>query len=108
MKRRKLKTEGKGRPGLQEEIKAMNANFQRQARKDKESAINNMCKELEDEDKIGRTRNVYQKLKEITGHFTARIGSLKKKERKVLTKEEEMKQRWREYTENLYRRDSKL
>ena len=67
-----------------------------------------MCAELENENRKGRTRNLFKKVREITGKFTARAGGLKDKDGKVLTEEAEIKQRWKEYTEDLYKRDSKI
>ena len=87
------------------EIQKLNSMFQKQARVDKENYLSKICEELEDENKRVRTRELFAKVKEITGKFSPRIGNVFNKTGKQLSEQTEVKQRWREYTENLYGRD---
>src|SRR5271155_2310877 len=101
-KRRKLKCEGADRAKMQQ----TNSAFQKQARKDKANFITKTCIELECEGRAGRTRELFKKVKEITGKFTPRNAVLYDTNGKSLTEAKEIKSRWKEYTENLYKRDA--
>ena len=86
-------------------VRKLTTEFQRQVRKDKENYLNCECQELEENNKKGKTRDLFKKIREITGKFISKLGGLKNKKGKNLTEDSEIKQRWREYTEDLYKRD---
>ena len=92
----------KGSGASREEIQRLNAKFQRQARRDKEKYLNDMCIELEQQSSKGRTRDLFKTIKQITGKFTPRFSGLSNKEGKQLIEKEEITNRWKEYTEELY------
>ena len=82
----------------------MNAKFQRIARRDKKAFPNDQCKEIEENNRMGKTRDLLKK--EITkGTFHAKMGSIKDKNSMDLTEAEDIKKKWQEYTEELYRKD---
>ena len=83
----------------------MNAEFQRKARRDKEDFLSDQYKEIEKKNRIGNTRDLFKKIRDTEGTFHAKMGS--KKDRKVmdLTEAEDIKKRWQEYTEELYKND---
>jgi len=83
----------------------LNAEFQRKARRDKEDFLSDQCKEIEKKNRIGNTRDLFKKIRDTEGTFHAKMGS--KKDRKVmdLTEAEDIKKRWQEYTEELYKND---
>jgi len=85
------------------EKRQLNSNFQKQVRKDKEKFIRDMYKTLEEEGRAGRTRDMFKKVREITGIFKPRLGVLKKKGGTVLKEGPEVKKIWQEYTESLYK-----
>jgi exonuclease III len=99
--RRKMKARGDVQG-----MRRLNADFQRQARKDKETYLNKECMEIEENNKRGRTRDLFKKIRDITGKFTPRIGVMKNRDGKDLGEEFEIKKRWKEYTEELYMKDS--
>jgi len=103
MERRVAKKEGN-----RDRVKTLNKAFQRKAREDKENHLKEMCKEMEEEGKKGRTKELFAKIKEITKTAGPRMGSLKTKDGKIIGDEEEMKARWREYTEELYKEDERV
>jgi len=102
--RRKMKKLGKSK----EDIQVLNRRFQRQVRQDKEQYISEMCKDIENENNLGRTRDIFKKIKDITGKFTPRNGCLRSKDGKNLTEATEVKTKWKEYTEKLYKADEKV
>ena len=83
--------------------KALNAEFQRIARREKE-AFNEQCKEVEENNRMGKTRDPFKKIGDIKGLFQARMGMIKDRRGKDLTEAEEIKKRWQEYTEELYKK----
>ena len=83
--------------------KALNAEFQRIARREKE-AFNEQCKEVEENNRMGKTRDPFKKIGDIKGLFHARMGMIKERRGKDLTEAEEIKKRWQEYTEELHRK----
>ena len=91
-----------------DEVRKLNAEFQRQSRKDKEDYLNRACKEIEDENRKGKTRDLFKKIREVTGKFKPRIGGLKSKSGNDLSEEGTVKEGWRYYTENLYKRDDNM
>ena len=80
----------------------MNAEFQRTARRDKKAFFNEQCKEIEENNKMGKTINLFKKLSNIKGTFHARMGMIKDRNDKDLTEAEEINKKWQEYTEELY------
>ncbi|XP_062826487.1 uncharacterized protein LOC134296190 [Anolis carolinensis] len=86
----------------------LNAQFHRLARRDKELFLNKQCMEVEEDNRIGRTRDLFQKIRNIGCKFQAKMGMIKNKDGKDLTEAEEIKKRWREYTEDLYRKDNNI
>nr|XP_015209863.1 PREDICTED: craniofacial development protein 2-like [Lepisosteus oculatus] len=88
--------------GDRDEARRLNAEFQRAARKDKEAYWDQRCKQMEEDCRKGHTRNLFAPVKKIRTYFTARKGAIKDKNRKVLTGQQCIRSRWREYTEELY------
>ena len=82
----------------------MNAEFQRTARKDKKAFLSNQCKEIEENNRIERTRDLFKKIRDIKGTFHARMDTIKGRNCMDLTKAEDIKKSWQEYTE-LYKKD---
>ena len=99
--RREVKGKGKG-----ERYTQLNAEFQRIARKDK-AFLNEQCKEIGEINRRGKTRDIFKKIGDIKGtfHVHGRMGMIKDRNGKDLTEAEEMKKRWQEYTEKLYKKD---
>ena len=89
-------------------VRKLNAIFQRQARKDKEDYLNRACKEIEDENRNGKTRDLFKKIREITGKYKPRIGGIKSTSGNDLSEDGSVKQGWRHYAENLYKRDDNM
>ena len=86
----------------------INAEFQRMARRDKEKHINEQCKEIEENNKKGRTTDLFKKISEIKGKFQAKWNMIKGKHGNDLTAKEDIKKRWYEHTEELYKKDSSI
>ena len=82
----------------------MNAEFQRIAGKDKKAFLSDQCKEVEENNRMGKTRDIFKKIRDFKGNFYAKMGSIKDKNCINLTEAEDIKKRWQEYTE-LYKRD---
>ena len=80
-------------PGTEEEKKKMNAEFQRIARRDKKAFLSDQCKEIEENNRMGKTRALFKKIRDIKGTFHARIGMIKDRKGKDLTEAEEIKKR---------------
>ena len=91
--------------GDDKEYRRLNAAFQRIARQDKEESLKEKCREIEENNKMGRTRDLYREIKEITGSYSSRCGAMKLSTGKVVTEGKEVKEIWQQYTEELYRRD---
>jgi len=83
----------------------LNAEFQRIARRDKKAFISDQCKEIEENDRMGKTRDLFKKIRDTKGTFHAKMGSIKDRNVVDLTEAEDTKKRWQEYTEELYKRD---
>ena len=83
----------------------MNAEFQRIARRDKKAFFSDQCKEIEENNRMGKTRDFFKKFRDTKGTFHAKMGSIKDKNGMYLTETEDTKKRWREYTEELYKKD---
>ena len=82
----------------------MNAEFQRIPRRDKKAFLRDQCKEIE-ENRMGKTRDLFKKIRETKGTFHAKMGSVKDRNGTDLTEAEDIKKRWQEYTERLYKKD---
>ena len=81
----------------------MNAEFQRIARRDKKVFLCNQCKEIEENNRMGKTRDLFKKIRVIKGTFHAKMGSIKDRNGRDLIEAEDIKKRWQEYTEELYK-----
>ena len=82
----------------------MNAEFQRIAKKDKKAFLSDQCKEIEGNNRMGKTRDLFKKIRDTMGTFHAKMGSIKDRNCMDLTKAEDIKKRWQEYTEELYKK----
>ena len=98
-KRREVK--GKG----EERYIRLNAEFQRIARRDKKAFLSDQCKEIEENNRMGKTRDLFKKNRDTKGTFHANIGSIKDRNCMDQTEAEDIKKRWQEYTEELYKKD---
>ena len=83
----------------------LNAEFQRIARRDKKAFLSDQCKEIEENNRIGKTRELFKKIRDTNGIFHAKMGSIKDRNGMDLTEAEDIKKRWQEYTEELYKND---
>ena len=92
------------RKGERERYTQLNAEFQRIARKDKKAFFNERCREVEDNNRMGKITDLFKKSRDINGTFHARMGKIKDRNDKDLTEAEEIKKRWQEYTEELHRK----
>ena len=79
----------------------LNAEFQRIARRDKKAFLRDQCKEIEKNNRMGKTRDLFKKIRDTKGTFHAKIGSIKDRDGMDLTEAEDIKKRWQEYTEEL-------
>ena len=100
MKRREAKSKGE-----KERYKHLNAEFQRIARRDKKAFLRDQCKEIEEDSRMGKTRDLFMKIRDTKGTFHAKMVSIKDRNDMDLTEAEDIKKRWREYTEELYEKD---
>ena len=83
----------------------LNAEFQRKARRDKKAFISDQCKEIEENNRMGKTRDLFQKIRDTKRTFHANMGSIKDRNGMDLTEAEGIKKRWQEYTEELYKKE---
>ena len=100
MKRREVKSKGE-----KERYKHLNAEFQRITRSDKKAFFSDQCKEIEENNRMGKTRDLFKKIRDIKGTFHVKMGSIKDRNGRDLTEAEDIKKRWQEYTEELYKKD---
>ena len=100
VKRREAKSKGK-----KERYSHLNAEFQRIARRDKKAFLSDQCKEIEENNRMGKTRDLFKKIRDTKGTFHAKMGSIKDRNAMDLTEAEDIKKRWQEYTEELYKKD---
>ena len=100
LKRRKAKSKGE-----KERYKHLNAEFQRIARRDKKAFFRDQCQEIEENNRMGKTRDLFKKIRNAKGTFSAKMGSIKDRNGMDLTEAEDIKKRWQEYTEELYKKD---
>ena len=99
VKRREMKSKGEN-----ERYKHLNAEFQKIARRDKKAFLNNQCK-IEKNNRMGKTRDLFKKIRDTKGTFHAKMGTIKDRNGMDLTEAEDIKKRWQEYTEDLYKKD---
>ena len=100
MKRREGKSKGE-----KERYKHLNAEFQRIARRDKKAFLSDECKEVEENDRKGKTRDLFKKIRDIKGTFHAMMGTMKDINCMYLKQAEDIKKRWQDYIEELYEND---
>ena len=99
MKRREAKNKGE-----KERYKHLNAEFQGRARRDKKAFLSSHCKEIEENNRMGKTRDLFKKIRDTKGTFHAKMVSIKDRNGKDLTEAEDIKKRWQEYIEELYKK----
>ena len=99
MKRREVK--GKGE---KDRYKHQNAECQKIARRDKKAFLRDQCKEIEENNRMGRTRDLFKKIRDTKGTFHAKMGSIKDRNGMDLTETEDIKKKWQEYTEELFKK----
>ena len=99
MKRREAKSKRK-----KERYKHLNAEFQRIARRDKKAFLSDQCKEIEENNRMRKTRDLFKKIRHTKGTFHAKMGTLKNRNGMYLTQAEGVKKRWQEYTEDSYKK----
>ena len=97
--KRKMKSKGE-----KERYKHLNAEFQRIARRDKKAFFSDQCKEIEEKNRMGKTRDVFKKIRDTKGTFHAKMGSIKDSNGMNLTEADDIKKRWQENTEELYKK----
>ena len=100
MKGREAKTKGE-----KESYKHLNAEFQRIAGRDKKAFFSDQCKEIEENNRMGKTSDLFRKIRDTKGIFHAKMGSIKDRNGMDLTEAEDIKKTWQEYTEELYKKD---
>ena len=100
VKRREVKSKEE-----KERYTHLNVEFQRIARRDKKAFLSDQCKEIEENNRMGKTRDLFKKIRDTKGTFHAKMGSIKDRNAMDLTEAEDNKKRWKEYTEELYKKD---
>ena len=101
VKRREAKSKGE-----MERYSLLNAEFQRRARRDKKAFLRDQCEEIEENNRMGKTRDLFKKVRDARGTFHAKMSSIKDRNGMDLTEAEDIKKRWQEYTEELYKKRS--
>ena len=91
--------------GEKERCSHLNAEFQRIARRDKKAFLSDQCKEIEENNRMGKARGLFKKIRDAKGTFHTKMGSIKDRNGRDLTEAEDLKKRWQEYTEELYKKD---
>ena len=99
VKRREVESKGE-----KERYKHLNAEFQRIARRDTRAFFSDQCKEIEEKNRMGKTRDLFKKIRDTKGTFHAKMGTIKDRNGMDLTEAEDIKKRWQEYTEELYKK----
>ena len=99
-KRREVKDKGE-----KKRYTHLNAEFQRLARRDKKAFLRDQCKEIEESNRMGKTRDLIMKIRDTKGTFHAKMGTIKDRNGMDLTEAEDIKKRWQEYPEELYKKD---
>ena len=100
MKRREAKSKGE-----KERYKHLNAEFPRIARRDKKAFLSNQCKEIEEKNRMGKTRDLFKNIRDTNRRFHAKMGLIKDKNSMDLTEAEYIRKKWQEYTEELYKKE---
>ena len=100
VKRREAKSKGE-----KERYTHLNAEFQRIAQRDKKAFLSDQRKEIEENNRMGKTRDLFKKVRDTKGTFHAKLGTIKDRNGMDLTEAEDIKKRWQEYTEELYKKD---
>ena len=98
----KREAKGKGKKAI---YTHQNAEFQRTAKRDKKAFLGDQCKKIEESNRMGRTRDLFKKIRDIKETFHAKMGSIKDRNSMDLTEAEDIKKRWQEYTEELNKKD---
>ena len=104
MQRAVNRREVKGK-GEKERYTYLHAQFQKIARRDKKAILSNQCKEIEENNRTRKSRDLFKKIRDTKGTFHAKMGTIKDRNGMDLTEAEDIKKRWQEYTEKLYRKD---
>ena len=91
--------------GEQERHTHLNAEFQNIARRDKKAFLSDQCKEIEENNRMGKTRDLFKKIRDTKRTFHAKMGTIKDRSGMDLTEAEDIKKRWQQYTEELYKKD---
>ena len=91
--------------GERERYTYLNAEFQRIARRDKKAFLSDQCKEIEENNRMGNTKDLFKKIRDTKGTFYENMGSMKDRNGMDLTEAEDIEKRWQEYTEELYKKD---
>ena len=99
-----VKTREAKSKGEKERYTHLNIQFQRIARRDKKGFLSNQCKEIEENNRLGKTRDLFKKIRDTKGTFHEKMGTIKDRNGRDLTEAEDIKKRWQEYTE-LYKKD---
>ena len=90
--------------GEKERYTLLNAEFQRISRRDKKAFLSDQCKEIEENNRMGKTRDLFKKIRDTKGIFHVKMGSIKDRNTMELTESEDIKKRWQEYTKELYKK----
>ena len=101
MKRKEEKSKGE-----KERYKHLNAEVQRIAKRDNKAFLSNQCKKIEENNRMGKTRDLFKKIRDTKGIFNAKMGTIKDRNGMALTEAADIKKRWQEYTEELYKKRS--
>ena len=99
VKRREVKSKGE-----KERYSHLNSEFRRKARRDKKAFLSDQCKEIEENSRMGKTKDLIKKMRDTKGTFHAKMGLIKDRNGMDLTEAEDIKKRWQEYTEELYKK----
>ena len=100
-----VKRKGVKGKGEKERYTHLNAEFQRIERRDKKSFLSSQCKEIEENNRMGKTRDLFKEIRDTKGIFLAKMSTIKDRNGMDLTEAEDIKKRWQEYTEELYKKD---
>ena len=100
MKQREVKSKGE-----KEIYTHLNAEFHRRARRDKKAFLSDQCREIEENNRMGKTRDLFKKIRDTKGTFHAKMNTIYKRNGMDLTEAEDIKKRWQEYTEELFKKE---
>ena len=102
---KQLRKEGKGRRREKERHTHLSADFQRRARRENKAFLSDQCKEIEENNRMGKTRDLFKKTRDTKGTFPAKTGTIKDRNGMDLREAEDIKKKWQEYMEELYKKD---